>query len=369
MAAVAYFLYQMRGQWGGAGRAFAQANYLYVIPSVGFIAVVYALRVLRWRVFLNPIKRVPYSAITSATLIGFMSTCVLPFRPGEIIRPYVLHRKGGISFGHAAGTAVGLERVFDLIGACFLLLLTLLLLSSQEGGVTASSIERRAPVVQAEQAADSTTPAAPDVAARRPALADSIAGKAIWFAALTAVGFVCLLALAFFPSPVLRVAGFCLRVLPHSVRDKLIGFLNSIAQSMRFLTSPLRLAVATLLSLAIWSCFPLSTYSLARGFNLELSFPGALVTQVAVTAAVVPPQAPGFVGVFQAAAMEGVKLSGVPPGDAGAFAMMLWAVNVIPITIIGLGALWREGWGLSKLAKASRESAAEAEATEPRVES
>ena len=70
-AAVLYFVWQMGGHWGAAGQALARANYLYVIPSVGFIALMYALRVLRWRVFLNPVGKVRYSAIASATCIGF----------------------------------------------------------------------------------------------------------------------------------------------------------------------------------------------------------------------------------------------------------------------------------------------------------
>ena len=38
---------------------------------------------------------------------------------------------------------------------------------------------------------------------------------------------------------------------------------------------------------------------------------GALVVQVCVTAAVVAPQAPGFIGLFHAATMEAVQLFGV----------------------------------------------------------
>jgi len=330
-AALACFLFRLRGHWDDVGRAFARANYLSLIPSVGFIAVMYALRVLRWRVFLTPIQRVPYSAIASATLIGFMSNCVLWLRPGELIRPYVLHRKGGIGFGHAAGTALGLERVFDLIGVCFLLLLTLIVLSAGRG-----------------------------TAADRTAAADAIMGRAVWFAALTAVGFGCLLALAFFPGSMLGVARACLRVAPKPVSRKLMAFANSVAEATQFIRQPGRVLVATALSLAIWFCFPLSTYSLARGFGLEIGFVGALVVQVFVTAAVAVPQAPAFIGIFQVAAMAGVRIFGVPQGQAGAFATALWGVNVLPITAAGLAALWFAGFSVRGLVRASKEATADA---------
>ena len=337
--AVAYFLHQMRGHWRGAGRAFLGANYLYVVPSVSFIALMYALRVLRWRVFLKPIKDVPYSTITSATCIGFMSTCVLPLRPGEIIRPYVLHKKGDISFGHAAGTAMGLERVFDLIGVCFLLLMTWSLMTVYAGGAEASG--------EAGHVAE---------------VATTVQDKGLVFAVLTVVGLTGLLALAFLPSLVLKIAGFFFRVLPESWNRALTGFLGSIAQSMTFLKNPGRVAVAVLLTFALWLCYPLSAYCLARGFGLELVFAGALLVQVIVTAAVAAPQAPGFIGVFSVAAMKAVEVFGVDKAQAGGFAMMLWAVNVIPITLVGLWLLRREGLSLKGLARASKEAAGQSRA-------
>ncbi len=331
--AAGFFLYRIWEHWGEVGRALAEANYLYVIPSVGFIAVMYALRVLRWRVFLRPIGEVPYRAIASATLIGFMSSCLLPLRPGEIIRPYVLHRRADVDFGHAAGTAMGLERVFDLIGVCFLLVLALLLMAGQEA-------------------------AGADLSE----LVEGIGGKAVWFAGAAAAGFACLLTTAFFPALVLRTAQACLRVVPQKLRSPLMGFVSSITQSMRFLRDPGQVAVATLLSLAVWICFPLSTYSLARGFGMELTFGGVLFVQVVVTAAVAAPQAPGFIGVFQLAAEAATEALGVPTGEAGAFAIVLWAVNVVPITAVGLAVLWYEGLSVRGLVRASKEAAERQEA-------
>jgi len=328
VVAAGFFLYRIWEHRGDVGRALAEANYLYLIPSVGFIAVMYAFRVLRWRVFLRPIAEVPYGAIASATLIGFMSSCLLPLRPGEIIRPYVLHRRADVEFGHAAGTAMGLERVFDLIGVCFLLVLALVFMTGQEaGGADVSNF------------------------------IEATKGKALWIAGAAAGGLACLLTTAFFPAPVLRTAQACLKVVPQKLRSPLMGFVSSMTQSMRFLRSPGQVAMGTLLSLAVWICFPLSTYSLARGFGMELTFGGVLFVQVVVTAAVAAPQAPGFIGVFQLAAEAATEALGVPRGEAGAFAIVLWAVNVVPITAVGLAVLWYEGLSVRGLARASKEAA------------
>jgi len=363
-AAVLYFLRGMRGQWAQMGQAFGKANYLYLVPAVGLIGLTYAFRVFRWRVFLNPIKKVSYSDITSATCIGFMATCVLPLRPGEIIRPYMLHRKSGVSFGHAAGTAPGLERVFDLIGTCFLLLLTFVAISARaprHPGADAS----------ADQAAAQAVPAAglePQATQRSgeqlEEFLQKVRSKGLFFATALAAGLVALSAATFFPAVTLRVAEFFLRVLPASWRKALMGLLGSFVQAMGFLKSPGRVAAATLLSLGVWFCYPLSTYVLARGFGLDLPLAGALVVQSMVTVAVVAPQAPGFIGPFQAAATAGAELFGVSRGDAGAFGMMMWAVNVIPITIVGLWYLRREGLSLRRLAQASERAADQASGAE-----
>jgi len=329
-AAVAFFVSKLRGNWDEFARAFARADYRYLVPAVGFLALMYALRVLRWRVFLLPIGRVPYRHIASATLIGFMSTCVLPLRPGEVIRPYVLHKRSGIRFGYAAGTAMGLERVFDLIGACFLLILALALLKAR--GV--------------------------DGDGEMAALLDQLRQRSVWFAALAVVGLGGLVALAFAPTFMLRVAGFFLRLLPQRWQAALMGFAESVTHSMQFLRAPGRVLTALVLSLALWFCYPLSTLYLARGFALGLPFVGVLLAQVLITAAVALPQAPGFVGVFSLAAMVGVQLFGVPRGDAGAFATALWAIHVLPITVVGLAVLWWEGLSLKAL---QREATAEAE--------
>ncbi len=330
-AALAFFIQRLWGHWGEVAAAFARADYLYVVPTVGLIGVMYGTRMMRWRVFLRPLRPVPYGDIASATLIGFMSSCVLPLRAGEVIRPYVLHKKSGLSFGHAAGTAMGLERVFDLIGACFLLFLTLAL----------------APAAAAEGSADGSGAW----------LLSTVQQRALWFAVVTLVGLAVLTAVAFRPGLALRAAGLFLGLLPGRWRGSMEGFVRSAAESLGFLKRPARVALALLLSLGMWLCYPLSTWCLARGFSLGIPFGGILLAQVLVTVAVVMPQAAAFIGVFQVAAMMGVQLYGVPRAAAGAFATMLWAVNVVPITVVGLVVLWYEGFSLKGLARASRAAA------------
>jgi len=220
-----------------------------------------------------------------------------------------------------------------MIGTCFLLLVTIAALWLYLGRGAAAAAQSE------------------------PAALHELAGKGLDLAVLMAVALVALSVAAFFPDGVLRLAGACLRILPASWNKALMGLLRSLVHALGFLKSPGRVAAALLLSFGVWLCYPLSTYVLARGFGLDLPLAGALVVQSMVTAAVAAPQAPGFIGPFQAAATAGVGLFGVSGGDAGAFGMMMWAINVVPITIVGLWYLRREGLNLRNLAQASETAA------------
>ncbi|MFO7958859.1 MAG: lysylphosphatidylglycerol synthase transmembrane domain-containing protein [Candidatus Brocadiia bacterium] len=350
-AALGFFVFKLRGHWRQVAGSLARANYLYVVPAVAFIAIMYALRIVRWRLFLKPLGQIPYRHITSSTLIGFMSTCVLPLRAGEIIRPYLLSRKTGLHFGHAAGTDLGLGRVFDIIGSCFLIFLALSLLPAAPGRNAAPAADSGTSAAQTVQAEDAD---GPDWQAQ-------LRAQAPWLAGVALTGILGMLAVALKPDLMLRVLRFLLRPLPEAWAQALLKFSDSVIQSLGFLKNPGQFTAGVALTLAIWFCYPVSTWSLARGFGLELPFGGAVLVQVLITLAVALPQAPSFLGVFQVAAMAGVGLYGVDKGPAGAFATMLWIINVVPITVVGLGVLWWEGLSLRVLAEESREAAAETE--------
>lgn len=333
------FCYKLRGHWHEVAEAFGGANYTFLIPAVLVTGLLYVFRTSRWRLFLRPVQGVSFAPTLRATCIGFMASCVLPLRAGELIRPYVLHRNSGVPLGAAAGTGVGLERVFDLMAACMLLLLTFALLSWGEP----PRMER--PGTGAEQMLGVSTESAEEVSS----LGAQMRDKGIWLAGMAGCGAVVMLAIAFAPGLLLKPAEVALRFFPGGIRSPLNAFLKSLTESMQFLKSPIQVAMAMGLSLAVWFCYPVSTFFVAKAFALDLPFVGALFVHLLITVAVVPPQAPAFIGLFHVAAMTGATLFGVSEGRAGAFASLLWAVNIVPISVIGLLFLWQEGLGLSFL--------------------
>lgn len=78
---------------------------------VTLIAMSY-FRAVRWRFLLRSFADVPRRRVLAVSWIGFAAILLMPFRIGEIVRPYMLREKGKVSMSSATGTVVA-ERVVD----------------------------------------------------------------------------------------------------------------------------------------------------------------------------------------------------------------------------------------------------------------
>ena len=102
-------------------------NYWYFL-LVLFLTMLYMwIRAYRWHFLLRPVKRIPYSSLFSATMIGFMANNLFPARLGELVRAMAIGRKAQISRSVSFATIV-FERVLD--GFSILTFLIILLLFS-----------------------------------------------------------------------------------------------------------------------------------------------------------------------------------------------------------------------------------------------
>lgn len=86
-------------------------RWAYVALSAGIIYFLYVLRAVRWRIFLKPICATTTRRLLAPQFIGFAGLALLG-RPGEMIRPYLVARKEGVTF--SSQVAIWLvERIFD----------------------------------------------------------------------------------------------------------------------------------------------------------------------------------------------------------------------------------------------------------------
>ena len=80
------------------------------------------------------------------------------------------------------------------------------------------------------------------------------------------------------------------------------------------------------------------------GFHLGLSVLAGLLVTIATGLSLVLPSSPGAVGVFEAAALVGLKAYGIDKADALSFALVLHAVNFLPYVFAGMLVLQWQAW-------------------------
>jgi len=102
-------------------RSASRVHPWHVIAAMALIYVTYVLRALRWKIFLEPVRKTRTASLIPPTFIGFTGLALLG-RPGEFIRPYLIARREGLSFASQIGVWT-VERIFD-IGA-FTVLMTI----------------------------------------------------------------------------------------------------------------------------------------------------------------------------------------------------------------------------------------------------
>jgi glycosyltransferase 2 family protein len=115
--------------WGTFWSQTHRIRKIHVLHAVALIYIAYAMRAIRWKIFLRPVRpRTKVAELLSPTLIGFTGLALLG-RAGEFIRPYLIARRTELPFSSQLAVW-GVERIFDLGAFTVLMLLAIFLPSA-----------------------------------------------------------------------------------------------------------------------------------------------------------------------------------------------------------------------------------------------
>src|SRR5262245_8839359 len=99
-------------------------NLVWLVPSLGVLALAFFIRCLRWHSLFSRATRPPLEAVISAQFIGYLANAILPVRAGEAAAIVALNKKARTPL--AEGTATMLvQRAEDVLSLVVLLFLTL----------------------------------------------------------------------------------------------------------------------------------------------------------------------------------------------------------------------------------------------------
>jgi hypothetical protein len=268
---------------------------------------------MRWR-YLFPAGSNP-PGLVPAIMIGYMVNNVLPLRAGEVARVYVVARRWGHGFWTVLATLI-VERVLD--GLAIVLLL----------GILALTID----------------------------VPDLLRWGAGVMLAINVVGVVILVAFALAPaasrSGIRRVTRRSPRLQALALR-----LFQRFVRGLEGIRTPTHLIPLAGWTVVIWIIPALVAWATLRAVDLALpwSAPWAVLGFVGIGISI--PSAPGYVGVFHAAATLAVEVFGVPRSEGLGYALLLHAVQFIPITTVGWVCLLREHVSLADATRATSQGA------------
>ena len=313
------YLFCRRFDVRAAVHSLRAASPLLIGASVLVNLVAYLIRAWRWRVLMGPIKKkVGMYNLTSTMFIGFMISFIVPFRIGEVARPVLLARREKISTTATIAT-VALERLFDVLTVMALLLVFVLtargsaLVRSSENGGTGGQAS-----VYLRHAIEAT-------------------------GGLVAVALPLVLVLVLFPDFVRRIMEALHGKRQGGAAARLTEVVEKLIAGLGVMRQRTQLAQSIALSFMMWLAIDASVLLGVRAFDLPLRFTDMFLLIVPLGLGIVMPT-PGGVGPYEFLCQ--ISLSGfwgVSEASAGAVAVTLHAVTLLPTIALGLFFMWQGG--------------------------
>ena len=304
-------------------RGLSLAEVLAVLPGVKYawlilgIAVYFVAvwaRAWRWRYLLRPLKSISTRRLFPVVCIGYAGNNIFPARAGELLRAVVLKRRETIPVSASLATII-VERVFDGV-----VMLAFVFLNLPElAGLTASS-----------------------------GFVGSIRSVALYGTILFVGVLLMFLVAAMFPQKSEVAAEWIInKVIPSRFREKLLGFTMRFLGGLEALRSPRDVLMVFLTSVVIWLLETVKYWFVMQAFPFEVSFFALMLMNGIVNLATTIPSAPGYIGTFDAPGIAVLQTYGVEKAIAAAYTLVLHAALWLPITLVGLYYMAREGirWG------------------------
>ncbi len=330
ISAVFLYLAFRKSDFGMILNQVGQVNIWLTLASLPALFLAFWIRALRWRSLLLKSGKLPLNSVFGATMIGFMSLNILPFRIGDFIRAFALSRRESLSTSAVFATIV-IERLFDGFTLLALMLLSLFFL----------------PV-----------PLKPGVVTWVRAF--SYLGAAIYLLSLTVV-----LLIIFRRFFIVRLTEKLFSPLPR-IRRKAVNLIETFAMGLTTINSVKLFLIILFYSVLVWIFSALYYWVVMFGFKspgglnlgVQIGFTGSFFVLGVVALSIMIPAGPGFVGTFELACIMAVGALGASGSMAQSYAILSHALQFVSITLAGIIYLYIQHFSFREI-QASGEAAEE----------
>jgi uncharacterized protein (TIRG00374 family) len=313
-----------------------EADARLLVVGVFVTLMTYALRAFRWQYLLAPIGPTRFSTAFQTTVIGFAASFLLPARAGEVLRPYLLARRERLPPTAAFATII-VERLLDLVTVLLLFGLFVLLVD-------------------------------PSSLSGDPAMYARVKMGGLLAAGGSLAGLVVFFFLAGHPEKLGAWALKIERVLPAKLARAVARLVESFAQGLAIMRRPAQLLGSVALSFPLWLSIALGIWVTSRAFHMTFGYLGSFLVMTLLVVGVAVPT-PGQVGGFHAAYKIAVMtFFRTPETTAVGAAIVLHAISFVPVTLLGLVFMAREGLTLGTMGRLARDADGAQGAADARAE-
>lgn len=268
-------------------------------------------RAMRWRYLLRSFADVPRRRVLAVSWIGFAAILLLPFRIGEIVRPFMIRERGKVSASSATGTVVA-ERVVDGLYLSIVLAIALVFVPTIDP-LPAQVVGLKVSVAQVR--------------------ASGFVMLGVFTTAFVTIG-VFYFARDFARRLTLAVFG----VVSKRLGEKLADMAEKLANGLHFMGRP-RDAIPFLLeTTAYWGLNAFGMWLLAWGCGVvhadgsAITFGEACALMGMLGVTILIPGPPGLLGVFQAGVYAGMTMyfpTKVVTGAGAAYAFLMYGIQLV----------------------------------------
>ena len=280
--------------------ALGEANFWWIPLALLFYFIGVWIRAIRWRFLLRPLVETSARSLFPIVVVGYMANNVLPLRAGELVRSYLLSRNMGIRKTSGLAT-IAVERLFDgltMLGFIF-------------------------------------------IAMSFVSLTNQLENLAVIAATLFGCLLVGLFLLTLGGGVVERLLQVVLGPLPNVLSERVERLAQAFLSGLGVLKRRRDLAAVAGTSILAWSFEAAMYFTIARGFGPAIRetigvFETLLTTGAANMATLIP-SSPGYIGVFESAILLVLNGAlGVPQAQVLAYAIVVHATLLVPITLLGI---------------------------------
>lgn len=300
-------------------KSVAAARMDYLVLALGLVAIGFVIRAERWKYLLEPIGHTRFRNVLRTTVIGFGASAVLPARAGEVIRPYLLARKEGLSATAAFATII-VERVLDLVAVLGLLAAFLIAFD-------------------------------PGLEARDSAVFSAIRYGGLIMAPVAIGALIVMFFMAGHPDTLHRWLLKAEAVLPGRIAAMIARLAKTFAEGFGVVRRPERLIAAVAWSIVLWISIAAGIWAVSIAFGIQMPFTGAWLMLAPLVVGVAVPTPGGVGGFHEAYRIGATAFFGADNNTAVGAAIVLHAISMLPVALVALLFIVQDGLKIGGIAR------------------